>query len=263
MKILYDKIFYCTTNHIYVQLSNMDNIQKDEREQYNVPATELPKEPFSKKDFYQMHDNNGRIPRIAKEFQDGFNFIEKHQKTVTVFGSARTDKNDPHYEHARNISERIVKELGYGVVTGGGPGIMEAANEGAHEAGGISLGLNIKLPKEQRTNAYLTDSQAFHYFFTRKMLLSFAAEAYLFFPGGFGTLDELFEMLTLVQTKKIAGTMPIILIGSDYWRQLDTFITDIVYRDHHAISPQDIDLYTITDNDDTVLELIKKAPIRT
>lgn len=241
----------------------MDIDKKESREHFNVPASDLPKQPLSKRDLCETCESDGRIPRIAEEFEQGFRFLEKHKKTVTVFGSARTEPDTPYYEQAVRIANRITQELGYGVVTGGGPGIMEAANRGAFDAGGTSIGLNIKLPNEQRENAFLTDTQPFYYFFTRKVMLSFAAEAYLFFPGGFGTMDELFEMLTLIQTGKIEGRMPVILIGTEFWKPLDTFITDTLYKKHHTIHAQDIALYTMTDDEDEVINIIRNAPVRT
>ncbi len=203
---------------------------------------------------------NKKIEVIEKEFRQGFDFIKKHEKTVTFFGSARNPENDPDYINARNLAKRIVTEIGYAVVTGGSVGIMEAANRGAFEAGGQSLGLNIKLPNEQNTNPYITSGMEFEYFFSRKVCLSFSAEAYVYFPGGFGTLDELFEILTLVQTQKIAP-VPIILVGTYFWNDLDQFIKNQLLK-NKKISSEDINLYTITDNHDEIIEIIKNAPIR-
>ena len=146
------------------------------------------------------------------------------------------------------------------VVTGGGPGIMEAANKGAFEAKGKSLGLTIKLPQEQTTNPYITNEVSFNYFFSRKVCLSFSAEAYLFFPGGFGTLDELFEILTLVQTRKIEK-VPIILVGNDYWTALDAFIKEHLLS-KEMIDSEDITLYSISENEDEIIEIIRNAPVR-
>src|SRR3989344_8487710 len=143
-----------------------------------------------------------RLSLINKEFRNAFEFISHFKKSVTIFGSTRVGLENPHYISALNLAKRL-SELGYTIVTGGGPGIMEAANRGAFEAGGKSVGLTIELPKRQPSNEFLTDQMNFHYFFTRKEALSFAAEAYIFYPGGFGTLDEFFEIITLVQTRKI------------------------------------------------------------
>ncbi len=209
----------------------------------------------------QIHEaTKERIDYISKEFTRGFEFIEGHPRSVTFFGSARLPETDPHYKQAEAVAKRIVDELGYSVLSGGGPGIMEAANRGAKDAGGHSLGLAIKLPKEQETNPYVTDALEFKYFFSRKVCMSFAAEAYLFFPGGFGTMDEFFEILTLVQTHKIES-VPVILVGKDFWGPLNDFIINTLLR-QGTISPEDIDLYTLTDDIDEILDIIKKAPVR-
>jgi hypothetical protein len=202
-----------------------------------------------------------RSERINKELMTAFTFIRNSEKSVSFFGSARFKPTSEHYKEARYLAERIVKETGYAVVTGGGPGIMEAANRGAKESGGTSIGLNITLPHEQIKNSFLTDSLDFYYFFSRKVALSFSAEAYIFFPGGFGTLDELFELLTLIQTGKIPK-VPIILMGSDYWQSLDNFIRRQMLNAHKSIDPADMKIYKITDNKDEVIEIIKKAPLR-
>ncbi len=198
-----------------------------------------------------------RISKIAKEFQDGFNFVSQHPQSVTVFGSTRFTEENQYYQKARTMAYRISTELGYTVTTGGGPGIMEAANRGAFEAGGNSLGLSIKLPKEQGTNSYVTQNLDFHYFFSRKVCLAFSAEAFLFFPGGFGTLDEFFEILTLVQTHKTKPA-PLLLYGSGYWQPLDRFIKDELLE-RGTVSDRDTQLYQISDDEEFFLEQIKTA----
>jgi hypothetical protein len=203
---------------------------------------------------------NTRIEHISSELQQGFEFLSGMERTVTFFGSARLPEDNKHYIAARELAGKLAK-LGIGVVTGGGGGIMEAANRGAYEAGGISLGLNIKLPHEQKENPYLTGSMVFNYFFTRKVLLSYAAEAYIFFPGGFGTMDEMFELITLVQTHKIEP-VPIILVGNGFWKKLNGFIETEIFEIHQAINKEDMNLYTITDDIDTIVEIIRNAPIR-
>lgn len=201
-----------------------------------------------------------KVHRIDREFTEAFEFINKYDKSVTFFGSARFTENSPHYIKARELARKI-SELGYAILTGGGGGIMEGANRGAFEAGYQSLGLNIRLPREQQLNSYTTDSLRFNYFFVRKVAMSFAAEAYIFFPGGFGTLDELFEILTLIQTHKIRR-IPVILVGSDYWNELHSFIKNVIFGKHKAIDAEDMDLYTITDKEEEILNIIKKVPIK-
>ncbi len=201
-----------------------------------------------------------RIGLISQEFQKGFEFVNSYTTSVTFFGSARFQEEDKHYQNARNLAHRIVTELGYCVVTGGGPGIMEAANRGAYEAGGRSIGLNIELPEEQNVNPYVSEKLDFHYFFSRKVCLSFSAEAYIFFPGGFGTMDEFFEILTLVQTRKIHNT-PLLLCGSEFWQPLQEFIQEELLT-RGTVNEEDSFLYTITDDPDTVMEQIKNAPVK-
>lgn len=207
-----------------------------------------------------------RIERVVDELQQGFNFLKNcdGQKTctgtVTFFGSARTPESDEEYQQAKRLASKISKETGYAVITGGGPGIMGAGNQGAFEAGGNSIGMTIKLPMEQTTNPFVTHEQSFKYFFTRKVCMTYAAEAYLYFPGGFGTMDELFEILTLVQTGKIAK-VPIILVNEKFWRPLEGFIKDTMLAGG-KISPEDLDLFTITDNEDLIVDIVKKAPMR-
>jgi uncharacterized protein (TIGR00730 family) len=204
---------------------------------------------------------NNRLHVINQEFTDGLNFVKKHSKSVTFFGSARTLDNEYYYIKARELAYKICKEINYAIITGGGPGIMEAGNRGACEAGGDSLGLTIKLPMEQVTNPYLTEHMDFNYFFSRKVSMSFSAEAYVYFPGGFGTLDEFFEILTLIQTEKVEPT-PIILFGKKYWGALDKYIKKHLLKGE-KIDAKDRDLYVITEDLDEIVEIIKNAPVRT
>ncbi len=200
-----------------------------------------------------------RVALISREFKDGFEFIENYPRSVTFFGSARTKEGDFYYEKARSLAKKIVEETHYSIITGGGPGIMEAANRGAFEAGGNSIGLTIELPHEQVTNKYITHKLGFHYFFSRKVCLAFSAEAYIFFPGGFGTMDEFVEILTLIQTNKIPRA-PMILVGEN-WKELDSFFKDVLVK-KGFIEEGDIRFYTITDDESEILEIIKKAPVR-
>lgn len=202
-----------------------------------------------------------RLEAINEEFRAGMNAVTKYDRSVTFFGSARTIEGDEDYTNAKELGRRISQELGYVVTTGGAGGIMAAANRGAFEAGGKSLGLTIRLPKEQTTNHFINEQVDFKYFFVRKVCLSFSAETYIYFPGGFGTMDELFEILTLVQTKKIPA-VPVILFGKKYWSKFDDFIKNVLLDDN-KISADDRKLYTITDSIDEAIEIIKQAPIRT
>lgn len=201
-----------------------------------------------------------RVSLISKEFKEGFEFLSKHPKSVTFYGSARLPETDLYYKKAQSLSFRLAKYHGYDVITGGGPGIMEAAHRGAYNADGNAIGMTIKLPHEQITNQYVTEELSFYYFFSRKVMLSFAAEAYVFFPGGFGTLDEFFEIVTLVQTGKIAA-VPIILFGSEFWKPLETFMQQELIT-HHTISENDLNLFLITDDEDLIINTIIKAPVR-
>jgi len=228
----------------------------------NVPEFKLKRVPHTIDDIIASLENKAqlRISKILQEFIDGFTFIRKYPRSVTFFGSARFPNGNEHYERARRLGSRIVKELDYAVVSGGGPGIMEGANRGAYEAKGKSVGLLIQLPEEQENNPYVNDYMSFHYFFIRKVVLSFSAEAFVFSPGGFGTLDEFFEILTLVQTGKIPR-IPIILIGKDFWNPVHEFIKKNMCEDHKSIDEADMKLYTITEDEDEILEIIKNAPI--
>jgi len=199
----------------------------------------------------EMHD---RINRIANEFHDGFEVLEKYDLAASIFGSARCAKGDTSYEYTRELSSALA-ERGFAIITGGGPGVMEAANKGAKEAGGESVGLNILLPMEQSVNDYTTESLDFHYFFTRKVMLSFASEVYIYFPGGFGTLDELFEILTLVQTKKIQP-LPVILFGKAYWQPLISWMEESLLKEYSTISPGDLHIFHVVDSVEEALQKI-------
>lgn len=199
------------------------------------------------------------VSEINKEFRDAFEFIQKYPKTVTIFGSAHLTAASSHYKDAKRLAGRIVTDLKYAVVTGGGPGIMEAANWGAKEAGGESIGLNITIPNEQHINSYTSHNITFNYFFARKTILNFAAEAYVFFPGGYGTMDELFGVLTLLQTKKIPS-VPVILFGKDFWNPFKEFLTKNMVDSHHTIDKGDLNLFVITDSVEETLKIIGKAP---
>ncbi len=212
----------------------------------------LPKEIITQAEMKQEAEE--RVSRIDAELDKGFEIIDNYTDTVTIFGSARFDEHHPHYQKAREVSTALAKE-GYTVVTGGGGGIMEAGNRGAYEAGGKSLGFNITLPHEQKLNPYTTESMPFRYFFTRKVILAYGGTGYIYFPGGFGTLDEFFEILTLIQTRKMPMA-PIVLVGKDYWHGLDRFIKDYMLKAEKTISVGDELLYTITDDTDEIISII-------
>lgn len=198
-------------------------------------------------------DDIERSVRYAKDLTHGLATIKTYPQGVTIFGSARFKPDNEFYKKAYELGAKLAK-ADHPVITGGGEGIMEAANRGAFEAGGRSIGLNIQLPFEQTLNKYTTDNLEFNYFFARKVMLTFSAKDYVYFPGGFGTLDELFEILTLIQTHKIPRA-PIILFGSDFWRPLDDFFRIKLEEKEKAISVGDRDLYTITDDIDYIVNV--------
>lgn len=196
-----------------------------------------------------------RILKIMDELIQGFELLKKYRLAATFFGSARSTLKDPRmYSDAEELARRLALS-GFAVITGGAQGIMGAASKGAYEAKGDSIGLNIRLPQEQGSNPYLTEEYTFNYFFTRRVMLSFASEVYIFFPGGFGTLDEFFEILTLVQTGKIKR-IPIILYGKDFWAPLMSLVEDMLYKVQRAVSKEDLDLVVICDTPDEAYEKI-------
>jgi uncharacterized protein (TIGR00730 family) len=191
-------------------------------------------------------EGSGEVARIAEEFREGFDAVAQIDRpAVTIFGSARLREGSPVYESAREAG-RLFAQVGFAVVTGGGPGVMEAANRGAQEAGGLSIGFNIELPHEQAPNTYLDVSHTFQHFYVRKTMLVKASEGFVMFPGGFGTLDEMFEALTLIQTGKVLH-FPVVLVGSSYWRDLLDWIGDELLE-HGMISPEDVQLLYATDD---------------
>ncbi len=197
-----------------------------------------------------------RVFRIMSEFVDGFDFLSKLRRTVTFFGSARLKEDDRYYQLARELGRRLAVE-NYTVVTGGGPGIMEAGNRGASEGNGISVGLNIELPLEQKFNAYVKQGMGFHYFFSRKFMLDYSALAYVYFPGGYGTLDELFTVLTLIQTGKADRAVPVILMGVDYWKPLTEWMKATLLDQFHTINSEDLEIWHLTDDIDQAMEWIR------
>ena len=202
------------------------------------------------------HSDTWRVLRITGEFVEGFDTLASLDKAVTVFGSARVKPNDRHYRAATQIAAGLAKK-GFAVITGGGPGIMEAANKGAKLAGGRSIGCNIELPFEQRPNPYLDTVITFRYFFVRKTMFIKYSVAFIIFPGGYGTLDELFEALILIQTGKIYH-FPVVLFGSEYWAGLVDWLKDRVMREG-KIAPTDLQLMLVTDDPDEVVRVVVAA----
>ena len=202
------------------------------------------------------HTDPWRVMRIQGEFVRGFDALADVKRVVTIFGSARTPETDPMYVNAVETSQRLA-EAGFAIVTGGGPGIMRAANDGARRANGYSIGLNIELPFEQHLNPYCDVSVEFRYFFVRKTLLVKYSQAFVIFPGGYGTLDELTEALTLIQTGKIHN-FPVILFGNRYWRGLVDWLKQSVLPSGY-ISAEDLQLFWITDSPDEVRDIVLAA----
>jgi uncharacterized protein (TIGR00730 family) len=204
-----------------------------------------------------VYDLDRHIGLIAAEFRDGFEAVDQIKKpAVTIFGSARLREGDAPYEHARTTARRLAEE-GWSVVTGGGPGVMEAANRGAKEGGGLSVGFNIQLPHEQQSNPYLDIAVTFRHFYVRKTMFVKAAEGFVVFPGGFGTVDELFEALTLIQTGKVLH-FPVVLVGSDYWGELLEWVRIEAFADG-MISAEDVALLHVTDDPAEAVRLIVES----
>ncbi len=205
-------------------------------------------------DEYKTSDS-WRVFRIMGEFVNGFDHLATITRGVSIFGSARSHERDPMYKAARETA-RLLGKAGFEIITGGGPGIMEAANRGAHDAGAISVGCNIELPFEQLPNEYLTKSLSFKYFFVRKTMFIKYSNAYVIFPGGFGTMDELFEALTLIQTRKIRN-FPVVIFGSQYWRGLLAWLTSTMLNEK-MINPEDLSLIHLTDSPKDAVDFIVK-----
>lgn len=214
------------------------------------------REKFKQKTWNEIKTNDSwAIFKIMAEFVEGFERLSKIGPCVSIFGSARTKESHEYYKLAENIAYTLTKN-GYGIVTGGGPGIMEAGNRGANRGKGTSVGLNIALPFEQDDNPYIDHDKSldFDYFFVRKVMFVKYSQGFVVMPGGFGTLDELFEALTLIQTKKI-GKFPIVLVGRKFWSGLVNWIKETLLQEGN-ISPEDLDLISIVDTEDEVLEVI-------
>lgn len=215
--------------------------------------------PFEAQSFTE--NANWRVFRMMAETIEGFEFLSKLRNEVSIFGSARTRPGHKQYKNAQKLGFLLGKN-GYTVITGGGPGIMEAANRGAFQAGGVSVGLDIELAHEQRRNKYATRAMGFHYFFTRKVMLSISAQAYIFFPGGFGTLDEMSEMLCLLQTKKIPSNIPFILVGKSFWKPLLTWMKSAMSQKDDYIDEDDMRIIQLVDTPEEAFEIIKTTKER-
>ncbi len=228
-----------------------------------------PKKPMLRRDSRNMHCRvltdlfetddaiqSWRIFRIMSEFVDGFEILRKYSTAATFFGSARLCQGDDMYHAAEELAAKLARS-GFAIITGGGPGIMEAANVGSFKVGGKSVGLNIELPTEQKLNPYVTETEKFHFFFSRKVMLSFASEVYVYFPGGFGTLDELFEIITLIQTKKITQ-IPVVLYDKAFWTPLLNYLKETVLKEYKTISPEDLEIFHLVDSVDEAYKYIMK-----
>jgi len=232
---------------------------RDEKEKAKKPVgMQHAERPLTTDEFLSMTEE--RMVQINKELREAFKTISAFPKSVTFFGSARLNEGSEFYEKARRLAASCC-QAGYGVITGGGPGIMEAGNRGSNEACGSGVGFNIILPFEQSANKYVTHGVDFEYFFTRKFTMNFTGEAYVCFPGGFGTMDEFFEILTLVQTGKVEK-VPIILVGSEFWQPIMDYSKNILLDTFGTISPEDLDLIHVLDDEEKIMELIKNAPLR-
>ncbi|MBD1398902.1 TIGR00730 family Rossman fold protein [Pontibacter sp. JH31] len=215
------------------------------------------RQAFVDKDWNEIKiADSWQIFKVMSEFVEGFEKLSKIGPCVSIFGSARTKNTHKYYIMAEEIAAKLVRH-GYGVITGGGPGIMEAGNKGAHSEGGKSVGLNIQLPFEQFNNIYIDSDKLinFDYFFVRKVMFVKYAQGFIVMPGGFGTLDELFEAITLIQTKKI-GAFPIVLVGREYWEGLFKWVEDVMLKMESNISPEDMDLIHIVDDATEAVKVI-------
>lgn len=218
---------------------------------------DLIRDAFEQKTWNEIHTTDSwRVFKILSELVEGFEKLSRIGPCVSIFGSARTHYNDKYYRMAEDIAYKLTQN-GYGVITGGGPGIMEAANKGAKRGNGKSVGINIDLPFEQRPNPYIDSDKliTFDHFFVRKVMFMKYAQGFIVLPGGFGTFDELFEAITLIQTRKI-GKFPIILVGVKYWSGLLKWINDVMLSEEHNISADDLKIFTLVDTSDEAVTSI-------
>jgi hypothetical protein len=215
------------------------------------------KNAFQRKDWHEIQSSDSwKIFKIMAEFVEGFEKLARIGPCVSVFGSARTSPDNKYYKMAEDLAYKLTQH-GYGVITGGGPGIMEAANMGARKGNGRSVGINIDLPFEQEPNLFIDTDKliSFDHFFVRKVMFMKYSQGFIILPGGFGTFDELFEALTLIQTQKI-GKFPIVMIGKKYWEGLIKWITEVMLTEESNIGPEDMELFTVVDTTDEAVEII-------
>jgi len=205
------------------------------------------KDDFTREDTWRMF-------RIMSEFVEGFEVLSQVGNAVSIFGSSRSKPDNRYYKEAEEVAY-LLSKAGYGVITGGGPGIMEAGNKGARRAKGKSIGLNIEIPTEQKANSYIDILLDFHYFFVRKVMFVKYAKAFVIMPGGYGTFDEFFEAINLIQTRRIQR-FPVVLFGREYWQDMLTWLEDTVLKNGN-ISPKDLELFKVTDDPKEVVKIIK------
>jgi uncharacterized protein (TIGR00730 family) len=263
---LQDEVSNVGSGQTIVQPDANDNKVSSLHEAKKMAKREVPqiseddkriREAFTDKNWNEIKiADSWQIFKVMSEFVEGFEKMAKIGPCVSIFGSARTKADNPYYIMAEEIAAKLVRH-GYGVITGGGPGIMEAGNKGAHSEGGRSVGLNIHLPFEQFNNIYIDPDKLinFDYFFVRKVMFVKYAQGFIGMPGGFGTLDELFEAITLIQTKKI-GKFPIVLVGKKYWQGMFDWIKDVMLEQESNISPEDMDLVHLVDNATDAVKVI-------
>ena len=208
-----------------------------------------------------IHELSWRIFRIMAEFVDGFQILSETSKEITFWGGTQIKPESVWYSVAEKLAKKLAKD-GFTIVTGGGPGIMEAANKGAKEGGGVSVGFNIQLPQEQGLNAYVTKGHLFHYFFSRKVIMAASSQAYIFFPGGFGTMDEFFEIVTLIETGKMKKT-PVICVGKEFWNGLFDWMRSVQKDKFHTIHTADLSLFQLVDTVEEAYKLVSKSEDRT
>ncbi len=242
-----------------VLCQNMENIPKETQNNKTFRPKKMTLDDIRNGciSLYGPNNTESQICVVNEELRQGIDSMVAIPKSITIFGSARTPETDEYYQKAVRIAERAGR-AGFATITGGGPGIMEAGNRGAHNAHSESVGMTIRLSTEQFTNPYVTNEIPFYFFFTRKTAMRFGSNVFLFFPGGFGTLDELAESLTLVQTAKI-NRVPMILVGVEFWTPLQDFIKNQMLA-KGMISDFDLNLYTITDDEDEIMRIIMEAP---